>query len=51
MENRKRDLKKDEELVKKNLNKIHSDQRIESDEGLLHKSDTSSVVTDIYLVK
>ncbi len=43
MENRKRDLKKDEELVKKNLNKIHSDQRIESDEGLLHKSDTSSL--------
>lgn len=43
MEDEKKALKKDEELIKQNLKRIHINQRIESDEGLLHKSDTSSL--------
>lgn len=42
MKNEK-NLKKDEELVRDNLKRINRDQRIESDEALLHKSDTSSL--------
>lgn len=33
----------DEELVKKNLERFHKIQRIESDDALLHKSDTSNL--------
>ncbi|GFH96393.1 hypothetical protein IMSAGC003_02949 [Lachnospiraceae bacterium] len=43
MGNEERDYKRDEKLITENLKKIQSSQRVQTDEGLLYKSDTSSL--------